>query len=152
MAKRKRNLNSEGRHLEALRLRMLGVTYQNIADTLGYRGHAGARAAVSAELERVQYEAVNDYRTLQLNRLEGLHTTFYPRAASGEVGAAEVTIRIEEKISRLLGLDAPQRFAPTTPDGQSAYSNPYAQCTADELLALARQVVERAAPKPSATA
>lgn len=59
---------------QALSLRQSGLTYAQIAERLGYGDESGARKAVEKLLARVEFEAVADYRKLQLMRLEEMYS------------------------------------------------------------------------------
>lgn len=59
---------------QAMNLRQSGMTYEQIAQRVGYKDESGARKAVQGLLDKVEFEAVADYRKLHLMRLEELYS------------------------------------------------------------------------------
>ncbi|QVL32333.1 hypothetical protein KIH39_26460 [Telmatocola sphagniphila] len=57
----------------------------------------------------------------------------------GEPRYQEMVLKCIDRRLRLLGLDAPQKFAPTTPDG----TEPYDQLSTEDLIARRQAIVER---------
>lgn len=125
-----RTLSTAEREAEAARLRSLGWTYQRIADELGWSNKGDAHHAVSKVLRETVQEAGDDLRALELTRLDALYvaanevlarehvTVSNGRIVSGTNGAPilddapvlqaiDRLLKIQERRSRLLGLDAP---------------------------------------------
>lgn len=100
-------LASHDRKLQALELRKAGVSFQAIADALGYRSASGAFAAVKAALNATLREPASELRELELARLDALLLPFWRRAQGGDDKAVDRCLRIMERRARLLGLDAP---------------------------------------------
>lgn len=98
---------SHERKLQALELRKAGVSFQAIADALGYRSASGAFAAVKAALKTTLREPANELRELELARLDALLLPLWRRAQGGDDKAVDRCLRIMERRARLLGLDAP---------------------------------------------
>lgn len=92
---------------QALELRMAGRTWQEIADSLQYRGHSGAIAAVDKALERTLTPPAESYRALTLERLTKILQVFWPMMLQGDYNAARTVIQTIQDIRKLLGLDAP---------------------------------------------
>jgi hypothetical protein len=101
------------RQTEALRLRQSGRTFQEIADELGYSDASGARNAVLAALQTTVVEPNNEVRQLELSRLDALLASLWPTAMTGDQGAIDRILKILERRSKMLGLDA----APKMPVG-----------------------------------
>lgn len=125
-----RTLSTAEREAEAARLRSLGWTYQRIADELGWSNKGDAHHAVQRVLRDTVQEAGDDLRALELTRLDALYvaanevlarkhvTVSNGRIVSGTDGgpilddapvlqAIDRLLKIQERRSKLLGLDAP---------------------------------------------
>ncbi len=102
---------------KALELRKAGVSYQQIADALGYKDASGAWRAVKAGLKKTLQEPADDLRKLELERLDSAAAAIYPSVKQGQYGAIDRWIKIMERRAKLLGLDAPTKIAPVDPDG-----------------------------------
>ncbi|WP_406338254.1 hypothetical protein OG987_13320 [Streptomyces sp. NBC_01620] len=125
-----RSLTTAQREAEAARLRTKGWTYQRIADELGYGHRADAYNAAQAALKATVREAGEELRTLELERLDRLEaaanevlerehiTVSHGKVVSLDDGvplpddgpvlqAIDRLLKIQERRSRLLGLDAP---------------------------------------------
>jgi len=116
-----------GRHALAARdletrateLRLAGKSFRTIARELGCTP-SGAHGAVSRALDRTLSSA-NEHaahlREVELARLDAMLTGLWDRAISGDVPAVNAALRIAERRSRLLGLDAPERRELSGPEG-----------------------------------
>lgn len=67
---RPKDVAARARALEAVRLRVDGLTYEDIAEALGYSGRASAYNAVRDVLERQEAEDVGTLRQVAGDRLE----------------------------------------------------------------------------------
>jgi len=98
---------------EALDLRLAGESYQGIADTMGIAVPTGHEYVAEA-IERLTGEEVRSAevaRQLQLLRLDMLLAAQWRKATlEGNVNAAQTVLKIMERQSKLLGLDAPIRI------------------------------------------
>jgi Sigma-70, region 4 len=92
----------------AVELRVEGCTYAEIGDRLGVSGRMACRI-VNRAMNRVLREPVDQLIDLERARLDALWQAMWPRALAGSARHAEVCVRISERRSRLLGLDAPAR-------------------------------------------
>lgn len=147
-----RTLTTAEREAEAARLRSLGWTYQRIADNLGWSNKGDAHHAVSKVLRETVQEAGNDLRALELTRLDALTaaanevlerehiTVSNGRIVSRDDGtpilddapvlqAIDRLLKIQERRSRLLGLDAPVKRDISLTDERAAAI----EALADEL-------------------
>lgn len=100
----------------ALELRMAGATWQQIADTLGYRHPSSARQAVNRALEREQDRMVSlrdEYRTIQLLRTERALRAIWSQVVAGDLFAVDRMLKIMERQAKLMGLDAPTQVTIT---------------------------------------
>jgi len=98
---------------EALDLRLAGESYQDIADTMGIAVPT-AHQHVAEAIERLTGEEVRSAevaRQLQLLRLDLLLAAQWRKATlDGSPNAAMTVLKIMERQSKLLGLDAPVRI------------------------------------------
>lgn len=110
------------RMARALELRMAGCTYQVIADQLGYATRDSAQKAIKAALKDITREAAQQVKELELGRLDKALLYIWPQVQKGSLGAVDRFIRIQHQRAQLLGLYAPQKIAPTTPDGMEEWT------------------------------
>jgi len=121
-----KRIRAKYRKAEALELRARGLTYQEIADRLGYAHRSGARQAVINELEKVTLEPSKDLIKIELERLDRLLKAWFPlaigesRNTSCDSGkrdprscdsdpdprAGELVLRVMDRRAKFLGLDA----------------------------------------------
>lgn len=94
---------------EALRLRLMGKSYQAIADEMGYANASGAANAVKRALDRTVREPADELRQMAVQRLDAMLEPLWRRIANGDPRAVEVAIKLEERRAKLLGLDAPEQ-------------------------------------------
>jgi len=107
----KRTVTAEEKRRQALDLRRMGCTYQEIADQVGVsRGYACK--LVTQALTRIQHETneiAENVRTLELTRLDNLFRHAYQAVLEGEISAIDKCVRIMDRRAKLLGLDAPNK-------------------------------------------
>lgn len=99
---------------EVLRLRSMGLSYSKIAERLGTISKDGARKALVRALANNKLETterVSEYVEMQLERLRVALEAIMPRVEMGELEAIETMLRIETRTSKLLALDAPDKWA-----------------------------------------
>jgi hypothetical protein len=109
---RKNRVAVAERQRRALEARLAGVTYERIARALGYRNASGAWKAVARGMARSLREPAEAVRLLELERLDRLLAGIWGRATGGpdrpaDLAALDRVLKIMERRSRLLGLDAP---------------------------------------------
>lgn len=92
------------RRARALELRASSMGYKQIASELGYANKGTAHRVVSEALQARQSEGVDFLRKLEMDRLETLLATLWPRAMDGDLNAVHGLLRIIESECRLLGL------------------------------------------------
>jgi len=102
---RKNRALATERQQQALELHKAGVGYQAIADHLGYAGPSGAYKAVEAALQKTLQQPADELRGLELERLDTLHRTLWPKAVTGNLRAVDRVLSIMKRRSQLLGLD-----------------------------------------------
>jgi hypothetical protein len=103
--------------LKALTLRKAGVSYVDIAKTLGYKDHSGAWRAVKAGLKKTLQEPADELRTLELARLDDMLKAIANHISAGNLTAIDRALKIQARRAALLGLDMPAKVDVTT-DGQ----------------------------------
>ena len=102
---------------EVVRLRSVGLSFQQIADRVGYAGRSGAKAAYSEAIKMWGAEAVEEHRILENERLDYLWRTTLGQIESATrendpgtaIAAINTAIRVSSRRSSLNGLDAPRQ-------------------------------------------
>jgi hypothetical protein len=157
---RKRSKNApvlvaaQTRRALAVELRARGHTYRRVAELVlkqwgaerlpkdyGERQAWGDVDTELARLRKVTSEQVAVIRQLELSRLDELFHAMFTRAVTGDKPAVDRVLRIMDRRSKLLGLDAPTKIAPTDPTGD----NPYEGNPRDELAQLLSDIAARTA-------
>lgn len=100
---RNRALAAERRR-RAVGLALVGVTYQAIADELGYANRGTVYRIVQEALRAREAQDVDELRHLEVARLDAIQRTFWGPALSGDASAAAVVLRVLDRRCRLLGL------------------------------------------------
>lgn len=106
-----RRIKAAERERQAVRMRLAGATYEDIASSLGI-SRTGAFKAVSRALAMVREKTSEDaemLREIERQRLESLILAATPAAGKGDIMAIESVRRLSESLRKLLGLDAPAR-------------------------------------------
>lgn len=114
---------AQERRKQAFTMRTAGANYQKIGDALGI-SRQGARKTVEAAMDVLNKEVSDSalhYRTLQLERLEVMHSGLWEKAVEGREFAVDRIVKIMDRQAKLLGLDSPVKFAPTDPTGKASY-------------------------------
>lgn len=94
---------------QALDLRLAGATYDVIARECQFTHRSAARKAVGRALYRIQAEPVKQIREMEQARLDRMMRAIWPKVLRGELDAIATALRIEERRSKLLGLDQADR-------------------------------------------
>ena len=136
------------RAAEAVRLRVQGFTFTEIAKRAGFRSKQAAFDAVRRALSSTLREPSDELRELDLRRLDELFLGQWPAAQSGDPDAVDCCLRILSKRWRLLGLDVPPKEAqePAATPAQSVLVVPYFSSPAEwEAVAAPAQAALKAA-------
>lgn len=64
---------------------------------------------------------VQEHVSLQMARMDAALAAVTAKVDQGHLGAIDRMLKIEERRARLLGLDMPNKIAPTTPDGRDEF-------------------------------
>lgn len=110
-------LQTTQKRADAIRLRIGGSSYDQIADQLGYANRSAAFKAVEAGRLAILAEPAGELITYETERLDAMQATAWQvldkAKASGDhelaLKAIDRVVRICESPRRLLGLDAPTR-------------------------------------------
>lgn len=94
------------RRVEALSLRLAGLTYEQIGERLGISTQ-GAIDLVNRTLSRAENLAVQQLRELESARLDRAQAAIWTQVLEGDLRAVDVFLRLSKRRSLLLGLDAP---------------------------------------------
>jgi hypothetical protein len=108
------------REYEVLKYRKGGLTFDQIAQKLGYAQESGARAAFKRAIERTRDDALaTEGRALHRARLETALNAIWPKVLKGDLRAIDRMLKILERDAKLYGLDSPVKteLEVTTYDG-----------------------------------
>ncbi|GAA3267772.1 hypothetical protein [Streptomyces lavendulae] len=111
------------RRAKAIRMKINGSTYTEIADELGYSSRGSACSDVRRALEKHVIEeglAVEAWRELELARLDILQKAIWPEAMEGSPRAIETALKILDRRAKLLGLDSAIKLEVLTIDALDA--------------------------------
>lgn len=106
----KRNERQRARRIEALSLRLAGLTFEQIGERLGISKEA-AHDLVSRTLERAENESAQKMRALEAARLDRAQAAIWSRVLEGDTKAVDTFLRISQRRARLFGLEAPTQIA-----------------------------------------
>lgn len=101
---------------EAVKLRKLGLPFQQIAERVGYSSRQAAHQAVTKALTEIREETqgtADDLRTLEAERLDHLWRIAMTEAITNrDMRAIDTALRIMDRRAKLFGLDkADERMA-----------------------------------------
>lgn len=89
-----------------------GLTYQEVADRLGYASRGTVHRIVHKSLDQQQVDDIAFLRRLESDRLDALQLALWPRAMSGDVAAVRACLRVLETRARLNGLLLSRQVSP----------------------------------------
>jgi hypothetical protein len=127
------------RRQKAFALRRSGVPYRAIGKQLGISEAQAHRdvQAVLARLSELELASVEEYRVMELARLDRAQAALATMIDSGEPAVIGLWIKVSESRRKLLGLDAPTKIAQTNPDGTASAA--YAELRAVVLALLSME-------------
>jgi hypothetical protein len=107
------------REYEVLKYRRGGMTFDQIAQKVGYATPSGAQAAYKRAMVRTLQPVADELRETQLDRLETALMAIWKKVLAGDLKAIDRLISISRRQSELLGMDAPKQtqVEVTTYDG-----------------------------------
>lgn len=97
------------RRVEALSLRLAGLTYEQIGDRLDISTE-GARDLVGRTLRQAENRAVEELRQLETARLDRAQAAIWTKVLDGDYRAIDTFLRISRRRADLLGLDSPKEI------------------------------------------
>tara|TARA_R110000787_G_scaffold100231_3_gene205129 strand:- start:8196 stop:8684 length:489 start_codon:yes stop_codon:yes gene_type:complete len=120
MAKTQTNRSHEviEKYEEVVRLRSIGLSFQQIADRVGYAGRQGAKEAYSQAIKMWGGEAVDELRILENERLDHLWRTVIGQLETAQRQKADPqtivhivngALNISKRRAALYGIDAPRQ-------------------------------------------
>lgn len=95
--------------ITAVRLRLMGLSYEAIGDRLGICKSAAHKRVKTALQEMVVEldESTEELRQLELERLDRMQLALWPAALRGDVSAVNAIMRIMGRRAALTGIDVP---------------------------------------------
>ena len=114
---RRLDVETTEKQIRAVKLRGLGASYDQIAETLGYSNRSGAWKAVKSGLDRAVIESVTEMRVLQAERLDMMVMRCLEAILNGDLDQVRNVIAIEKRRADLWGLDATRTVEITGADG-----------------------------------
>jgi predicted DNA binding protein len=138
----RQNSVSREREREAFELRKAGGSLQQIGDKIGVSKQAVSQMLkrVLADLVSATMEDAEDVRHMEVERLDALLLGLWQKARAGNEGAVDRVLRIMQRRSELLGLDAPRRTTTEiTGDAGKPLTIRAVELTDDQLAAIAAQ-------------
>jgi predicted transcriptional regulator len=111
--------------LQAMELRKSGLTLEAISYELGVSTtmvHKYLTKAL-AELAGRNMDEAEEFRALQVSRLEGLLVPAYTAALEGDLNAVEKARKVIDSLSDLMGCKAPQKVAQATINLSESYNH-----------------------------
>lgn len=97
------------RQRRVLELRKAGVTFAVIAEEVGYSSPQAAHRAFKAAMDELIQEPAMDLRTIQIERLNYALMKVWPGVQAGDLKAIDSMLRIQERLDRLMGTEAPSQ-------------------------------------------
>jgi hypothetical protein len=106
---------------EVVKLRRGGLTWDMIAERVGYSAPMSAQRAYMRAANRIVQDDIDTIRKMETERLDIAQSAIWGRVLNGELTAVQTFIRIQERRAKLLGLDQPfkQQIEVTTYDGST---------------------------------
>lgn len=104
-----RRKEQEARRIQAMSLRLAGLTYGQIGERL-HIGAEAARMLVMRTLKEAEQAQVAEMRELENQRLDRMQASIWPKVLEGDLQAIDRALRISARRSAVNGLDAPKQF------------------------------------------
>jgi len=106
----KRRIEAKEKQKQALQLRLAGVTFDEIAERLGYAQKSGAWHAVAKALNDIPKREAMDYKLLNLERLNRAILALWSKVLSADLQAILALVRIVAEINKLTGAYEPLKL------------------------------------------
>lgn len=111
-------LLAKERAAQAVKLRIGGASFPQIAAQLGYNSTQSAFDAVKRTLQQTLREPADELRSVDSERLDALWHQAFSKALDGDLPAQQACLKILDRRAKLLGLDMPQKNTYTDADGK----------------------------------
>jgi len=95
---------------EVVKLRRGGLTWDLIAQRVGYSHPASARDAYMRASARIVRDDVEEIRRVEQDRLDMAQTAIWSKVLQGDTQAVNTLIRIMERRAKMFGLDQPTKI------------------------------------------
>src|SRR4051794_32312269 len=86
----------------AVELAIAGLSYDDIAEQVGYANRGTAWRTVQEAFRDRRHAAIDEHRALELARLDSLHSAYWDAAITGDLKAAEVCLKVIAQRIKLL--------------------------------------------------
>jgi len=100
-----KDLTAREKQRTAMNLKMMGASYQTIADQLGYASASGAHAAVKTGSEAALRDSAVDLRNMTYMQLQQILMVWWPKAIKGDGQATAIVLQIMDRVRQLFALD-----------------------------------------------
>lgn len=119
-----RRVQAAERERQAVSLRIAGATYAQIAERLGVTPPAVYKMVTKHLVEVAKHTAdsAEQLRAIELQRLDALQAALWADAMRGDEQKTDRVLKVMAQRAKLLGLNAPELFAPTDPTGKNEYT------------------------------
>lgn len=105
-----REKQARARRVEAMSLRMAGLTYEQIAERLKVSS-SRAEQLVNDTLAAAENTQVARMRDLEGQRLDRAQAAIWTQVIEGDVKAVDAFLRISQRRARMFGLDQPAKVS-----------------------------------------
>lgn len=100
-----RSVDIARRRAQALELRRAGVSWQDIANRLGYKSRSAACQDVRRAMEDIVRVPAQQHIAEEVDRLDAMLQGLWPSARKGGVQSIDRVLKIMDRRARYLGLD-----------------------------------------------
>lgn len=104
-----KNIETQEKTLKILELRKAGLTWDRIAEKLGYSERGAPYKLWKKAIETATRESATEALELELQRLDDMFLGFWAKARTGHGPSADRALRIMERRASLLGLNSAQK-------------------------------------------
>lgn len=98
------------RRMKAYDLRLRGMTYRQIGANLGV-SYTQAMNDVKARIDEIELPGVMEVRKQEIDRLMRYLAALDTRIDDGDDKALVIALKVSERLSKMLGVDAPQQIS-----------------------------------------
>lgn len=127
-----KRLLAQQKRRDAVELRKMGVSFQVIADTVGYNSEREASRQVRIAMDRLEQEPVRELHKMQIERLNALLMVAWPQARQGSLPAMQTALAIMARIDALSGTESAKQVQVTSTSNTNIIS---VTASEDEFIA-----------------